>query len=87
MEQATEVKIFGMKYYREAEVVTINGFSGHADEPGLLNWARTLQQRPHHTFIVHGEPAAGQELAQRLRHDLGFRNVMQPELDQTVEIT
>ncbi len=87
VEQATEVKIFGVKYYREAEVVTINGFSGHADEPGLLSWARTLKQRPHHTFIVHGEPAAGQELAQRLRHDLSFRNVIQPALGQVFEIT
>ncbi len=87
VEQATEVKIFGMKYYREAEVVTLNGFSGHADQPGLLNWARALQPRPAHTFIVHGEPAAGQELARRLRLDLGFKNVMTPDLNQTVEIT
>ncbi len=87
VEQAPEVKIFGIKYYREAEVVTLNGFSGHADQPGLLNWARALQQRPQHTFIVHGEPEAGQELAQRLRRDLGFRNVLQPDLNQTVEIT
>jgi metallo-beta-lactamase family protein len=87
VEQAPEVKIFGMKYYREAEVVTINGFSGHADEPGLLKWARAFTQPPAHTFIVHGEPEAGQELARRLRQDLGFKNVMQPSLNQTVEIT
>jgi metallo-beta-lactamase family protein len=87
VEQVPEVKIFGVKYYREAEVVTLNGFSGHADQPGLLSWARALQQRPHHTFIVHGDPASGQELANRLRQDLGFRNVMQPDLNQTVEIT
>jgi metallo-beta-lactamase family protein len=86
VELATEVKIFGIKYYREAEVAALNGFSGHADQPGLLNWARTLQHRPHHTFIIHGDPAAGQELARRLRHEVGFNNVLQPELNQTVEI-
>ena len=86
VELATEVKIFGVNYYREAEVVVLNGFSGHADQPGLLNWAKALQHRPHHTFIVHGDPAAGQELAERLRHDLGFNNVLQPELNQTIEI-
>jgi metallo-beta-lactamase family protein len=84
VELAPEVKIFGIKYYREAEVVTLNGFSGHADQPGLLQWARALKSPPQRTFVVHGEPAAGQELAQRLRHDLGFRNVLQPELNQTV---
>ena len=86
VELATEVKIFGVNYYREAEVVVLNGFSGHADQPGLLNWAKALQHRPHHTFIVHGDPAAGQELAGRLRHDLGFNKVLQPELNQTIEI-
>jgi metallo-beta-lactamase family protein len=86
VEQATEVKIFGMKYYREAEVVTLNGFSGHADQPGLLEWARALQSPPEHTFVVHGEPAAGQELAQRLRRDLGFKHVLQPDLHQTVTL-
>jgi hypothetical protein len=35
---------------------------------------------------VHGDPAAGQELAQRLRHDLGFKNVLQPDLNQTVSL-
>jgi metallo-beta-lactamase family protein len=86
VEQAPEVKIFGMKYSREAEVVTLNGFSGHADEPGLLQWAKALQSPPQHTFVVHGDPAAGQELVQRLRHDLGFRQVLQPDLNQTVEL-
>jgi metallo-beta-lactamase family protein len=86
VEQATEVKIFGLKYSREAEVVTINGFSGHADQPGLLGWAGALHPRPQHTFVVHGDPAAGQELAQKLRQDLGFRQVLQPALQQTVEI-
>lgn len=86
VELAPEVKIFGRKYSREAEVVTLNGFSGHADQPGLLQWARALQQPPQHTFIVHGDLAAGQELAKRLRQDLGFRQVMQPELNKTVAI-
>jgi metallo-beta-lactamase family protein len=86
VEQATEVKIFGIKYYREAEVVVLNGFSGHADQPGLLNWARALQHRPHHIFVIHGDPAAGRELAQRLRQEVRFHNVLQPELNQTVEI-
>ncbi len=86
VELVPEVKIFGMKYYREAEVVTLNGFSGHADQPGLLQWAKALHKPPQHTFIVHGDPAAGKELAQRLRHDLSFPNVRQPELNQTVEI-
>ncbi len=86
VERVPQVKIFGMTYSLEAEVVTLNGFSGHADQPGLLAWARALRQPPQHTFIVHGDAAAGRELAQRLRQDLGWQQVMQPELHQTVAI-
>lgn len=86
VEQVPEVKIFGIKYSLEAEVVTLNGFSGHADQPGLLQWTKAFRQPPQHTFIVHGDLAAGQELAKRLRQDLGFRQVMQPELNKTVAI-
>ena len=86
VEQAPVVRIFGMEYRREAEVVTLNGFSNHADQPGLLDWARAFKQRPERIFVVHGDPDAAQELAARLRRDLGFREVLIPSLHQTVEI-
>ena len=38
VEKTPVVKIFGREYRLEAEVVTLNGFSGHADLPGLLSW-------------------------------------------------
>ncbi len=44
-------------------MVTLNGFSGHADLPGLLSWCQAFKQPPQKTFIVHGEPDAAQELA------------------------
>ena len=86
VEQAPVVRIFGVEYHREAEVVTLNGFSNHADEPGLLGWAQGFKPAPKRTFVVHGDPDAAQELATRLRGDLGFREVMIPSLHQTVEI-
>jgi hypothetical protein len=73
VEQAPVVRIFGMEYHREAEVVTLNGFSNHADQPGLLGWAQAFKKPPERTFVVHGDPEAAQELATRLRHDLGSR--------------
>jgi len=86
VEQAPVVRIFGMEYHRAAEVVTLNGFSNHADEPGLLGWAQGFKPAPKRTFVVHGDPDAAQELATRLRGDLGFPEVMIPSLHQTVEI-
>lgn len=86
VERAAVVRIFGMEYHLEAEVVTLNGFSGHADQPGLLSWAQAFKKRPERTFVVHGEPDAAQELATRLRHDLGYREVVVPSLHQIIEI-
>jgi metallo-beta-lactamase family protein len=86
VEQVPVVRIFGVEYHRRAEVVTLNGFSNHADEPGLLGWARAFSPPPKRTFVVHGDPEAAQELATRLRRDLGFPDVLIPSLHQTVEI-
>jgi metallo-beta-lactamase family protein len=86
VEKTPVVRIFGMEYHLEAEVVTLNGFSNHADQPELLSWARAFKQPPARTFVVHGDPEAAAELATRLRRDLGFPEVMIPALHQTVEI-
>ena len=86
VEQAPVVRIFGVEYHREAEVVTLNGFSNHADQPGLLSWARAFTPSPARTFVVHGDPDAAAELATRLRQDLGFPEVLIPALHQTVEV-
>jgi len=35
----------------------IEGFSGHADRDGLLEWVAAMQQKPKKIMLVHGEPA------------------------------
>lgn len=80
------VRIFGREYHRRAEVVTLNGFSGHADQPDLLDWVRGFQKRPEKIFVVHGEPEGSEALAARLRNDLGYKNVIIPTFGKTVEI-
>jgi metallo-beta-lactamase family protein len=86
VERLPMVRIFGMEYALEAEVVTLNGFSGHADQPGLLRWVKAFKKLPAQIFVVHGEPDAAQILATRLRDDLGCRNVIVPTLYQTYEV-
>jgi metallo-beta-lactamase family protein len=86
VEQEPVVRIFGREYHRHAEVVTLNGFSGHADLPGLLEWMRGFQKRPDQVFVVHGEPDSSAALAARLRQDLGYRHVLIPEPGQIVQI-
>ena len=72
VERTPVVRIFGKEYSLEAEVVTLNGFSNHADQPGLLGWAQAFKPPPERTFVVHGDPDAAAELATRLRQRFGF---------------
>jgi metallo-beta-lactamase family protein len=86
VERQPVVRIFGMEYQLEAEVVTLNGFSGHADQQGLLEWVKAFKKKPEQVFVVHGDLEAAQVFADRLRHDLGYSRVLIPALHQTVEV-
>lgn len=82
VEKQPKIRIFGEEYVLRAEVATINGLSAHADRAELLEWTRHLQQRPFHTFIVHGEEEASLSFADALRQEQGFANVVVPQLGQ-----
>ncbi len=61
------VSIFGEKYHNNAQVVVLNGLSGHADQNELLAWVDAMQRKPRRVFLVHGELEASNALAGRLR--------------------
>ena len=82
VEKQPKIRIFGEEYSLNAEVATINGLSAHADRAELLAWTGHLQQRPSHTFIVHGEEDASLALADALRQEQRFANVAVPQLGQ-----
>ncbi|MFA5092554.1 MAG: MBL fold metallo-hydrolase [Candidatus Omnitrophota bacterium] len=56
------VKIFGVEYELNAEVVVINAFSGHADQTELLDFVDACLPLKR-IFIVHGEVEQSQILA------------------------
>ena len=62
VEKAPFVKIFGVEYELNAEVVVINAFSGHADQAELLEFILGCLPLKH-IFLVHGEPGQSQILA------------------------
>jgi len=62
------VKIFGEEYQVRAQIETIEGYSAHADQKGLLHWASAFDpQRLQQLFLVHGEPEPAAVLAGKLR--------------------
>lgn len=79
VEGRNEVKIFGVLHRREAEVSVLNGFSAHADQRGLLEFAENVRSRGklRKVLLVHGEPNAQAALSQALS-SRGFASVMAP---------
>ena len=84
-DQETDIRIFGKRYKRKAEVVTINGFSSHAGQDGLLAYAKATQDTVKKVFLVHGEPRGAEPLMEKLK-DAGIRDVLYPEPGTTVEL-
>jgi metallo-beta-lactamase family protein len=66
-EGAREIKIHGQYVAVRAEVVQAEAFSVHADASELVAWLMSCSAKPIQVFVNHGEPAASQALANRIR--------------------
>jgi metallo-beta-lactamase family protein len=66
---ARAVRLFGEMVSVKAKVFTIGGFSAHADQNDLLEWAGHFESNPK-VFLVHGEPAASESLAAKIKERL-----------------
>ncbi len=75
VERRPVLKILGEEVPLRASVEVINGYSAHADRGELQRWLGAVAAggtRPREIFLVHGEPAAQDALAERLGAD-GWR--------------
>ena len=70
LEGVTNVKLFGEEIEVRAEICRLPGVSGHADNNGLLRWARSFTEKPNKVFVVHGEDSVCEIFAERLREEL-----------------
>lgn len=70
---ARTLRMFGREIPIRAEVVQLQGFSGHADADELLAWMRTAPSAPRMVYVTHGEPDAADTLRARIQHELGWR--------------
>ncbi|MGI6085843.1 MAG: MBL fold metallo-hydrolase RNA specificity domain-containing protein [Acetivibrionales bacterium] len=67
-----KVSIFGEKIDVKAEIYNLEGFSGHADKNGLVEWLGGFRQQPRQIFLVHGEEQAKHTLAKEIKDRLGY---------------
>lgn len=72
LDGAKSVKLFGEKVNVNAEVISIEGLSGHADCNGLHEWVRKLPNKAKRIFLVHGEEDSINGLTASLNQLFGY---------------
>ncbi|SCY65663.1 MBL fold metallo-hydrolase RNA specificity domain-containing protein [Alkaliphilus peptidifermentans] len=79
------VKLLGEEIAVLAEIHSVEGFSGHADQSNLIDWVKEFKKRPKKIFIVHGEVDASQALSERISSQLGIDTII-PDVGHTFKI-
>ncbi len=87
VEKRARVRIFGVERDRRADVVVLNGFSAHADQRELMEFAVATrdQGKLQQVVMVHGEPKAQKVFSEKLTAQ-GFAKVAAPVQGQKIEI-
>ena len=67
-----DITLFGEEIHVAAEIYNLEGFSGHADQNGLLAWISGFEKKPAQVFLVHGEEDAKIAFAKLIREKLGY---------------
>lgn len=73
---AKTVTLFGEEIKVNAEIYNLEGFSGHADRDGLLEWLGGFQKEPKQIFLVHGEQESKEAFAETVKEELGFSPIV-----------
>jgi metallo-beta-lactamase family protein len=79
------VRIHGEDVPVNAEVVSLDGMSAHADSAEILAWLKTCKRPPNTVFLNHGEAEAADAMRLHIKHSLGWHAVV-PLLGQQVEL-
>ena len=81
------IRILGEEYRLRANVIVMQGFSAHADRPGLLRYIGRCNKdhAVQKVFLVHGEMDQAEALEEGI-HSLGIANTEIPERGESVEL-
>ena len=82
---AKRVRLFGEEIKVNAKIESIEGFSGHADQAGLLDWVNAMQQKPASIILTHGEGDAIVKFAEVIQTKFGIK-AMIPEMNESIAI-
>jgi metallo-beta-lactamase family protein len=82
---AGQITVMGERLAVRARVHTLGGFSAHAGQTQLIEWARHFRARKPRFFLTHGEPAARDALRAALHERLRLEAEC-PRRGQTVQL-
>lgn len=85
LEKRPTVRFHGKNWNKWAEVVELNGFSGHADRDDFVALLGAAAGSTGRVRLVHGEPAQAEALAVTLRES-GFREVAPAHPEECVSV-
>ena len=77
------VRIFGQNYELNAGVVTMNGFSAHADQAGIIHSISHMKDTLKKVILIHGEETQSEPLKDKLL-ELGHKDVEIAKLFKTI---
>ncbi|MHB1207121.1 MAG: MBL fold metallo-hydrolase RNA specificity domain-containing protein, partial [Rhodospirillaceae bacterium] len=82
------VRIEGEEVAVNARLRELNGYSGHADQQGLVQWIKDRLPVKQQIFLIHGEDEARQGLADRLKAEgIDPAAIRLPQMGETVALT
>ncbi len=81
---AKKIKLLGETIVVESQIHSIEGFSGHADKNGLIDWLKSFKKMPRKIFIVHGEESSAKSLSEIINNQLGIKTII-PNMGYTFE--
>lgn len=85
LEGAKIVRIFGEEIPVRCRVVSIGGYSAHADQAKLLEWLSSMRETVKKVFLVHGEEESSAALAIQIRDNLALEAVA-PSIGESYEL-
>ena len=82
---AKKVKVFGEEIAVNARIEYIEGYSGHADQEGLMNFVYSFIKKPKNIFLVHGEAESQDVLKEKIETETKIPVII-PEFGETYTI-
>ncbi|QUH24621.1 MBL fold metallo-hydrolase RNA specificity domain-containing protein [Serpentinicella alkaliphila] len=82
---AKKVKLLGEEIAVLANIYSIEGFSGHADQQELLDWLSGFKKMPSRVFLVHGEEESTTTLSKLIEEKYKTKTII-PNMGYTFQI-